>query len=272
MDTSSPSLSASDQGPANPAATPTCEAFAVKIGYIWLMVLAPVAGFVIGLVSLTAAPNAGVLALALALLAIGYLAWRRGYRAVRLELRPESLHIQPAAAGQPAQELPLARIANYLRPQEAYYQILELQLHGGTQLRFGKRLREPTAGLLSLDDWTEALVSRLELARPAVAPGAAASVPGTAALASGLAAERPRIFARTTFGKVLAGLAIVWMLLALLVLLDPSQPGPAAWVFVVPSLYMGYYFRARGSLKGIKVQTKFLTGIQADRDNWNDND
>ncbi|WP_151087826.1 hypothetical protein [Hymenobacter baengnokdamensis] len=258
METSSPSLSAPDREPANPVAPPTCEAFAVKLGYIWLMVLAPVAGFVIGLVSLASGFSAGVVALAVALLAVGYLAWRRGYRAVRLELRPESLYIQPAA-GQPAQELPLARIANYLRPQEAYYQILELQLHGGTQLRFGKRLRQPTAGLLSLDDWTEALVSRLELARPAAVP-------------SGLAAERPRIFARTTFGKVLAGLAVVWVLLALLVLLDPSQPGPAAWVFMVPSLYMGYYFRARGSLKGIKVQTKFLTGIQADRDNWNDND
>ncbi|GAA4496133.1 hypothetical protein GCM10023172_08830 [Hymenobacter ginsengisoli] len=87
-----------------------------------------------------------------------------------------------------------------------------------------------------------------------------------------MAADRPRIFARTTFGKILAGLAIVWLLLALLVLLDPSQPGPGGWVFLVPGLYLGYYFRARGSLKNLKVETKFLTGVQAERDNWKDND
>ncbi|MBO2032543.1 hypothetical protein J4D99_14190 [Siccationidurans ginsengisoli] len=89
----------------------------MKIGYIWVMVLAPVSGFVIGLVCLSEGFSVGLLALAVALLALGYLAWRQGYRAVRLELRPESLYIQPVDSGHPAKELPLSRIANYLRPR-----------------------------------------------------------------------------------------------------------------------------------------------------------
>jgi hypothetical protein len=246
---------------AGPAAGPACEAFRVKLGYIWLMILAPMAGLVIGLIAILDQPRLPVLVLAAGLLALGYWAWRRGYQAVRLELRPQVLHMQPLAPGQPAQEIPLASIANYLRPQEAYYQILELQLHGSAPLRLSKRLRPPAAGLLSLDDWTETLISSLEQVRPAVAaPGVAA-----APVASGLAAERPRIFARTTFGKVLAGLAGVWLVLAGLARLGGAQmPGA---VFLAPALYLGYYFRARGVLK---THTTFVTGIEADREQWRD--
>ena len=256
-----PVASSAAPHPTREPAGPTCEAFAVSIGYIWLMVLAAAAGLVIALVSLTSAPSLPVLALAAALVALGYLAWRRGYRAVRLELRPGGLRSQPLAPGQPAQEVPLAHIANYLRPSETYYQVLELQLHGGSRLRYGKRLRTPGPGLLTLDDWTEALATRLEAARPAPATAAGA-------LASGLAAARPRILARTAVGKVLAGVAIVWLLLAGVVLLDPSQHVPG-WVFMAPGLYMTYFFRARGALK---VQTQVSIGRKANEDDDQDDD
>ncbi|MFD1469138.1 hypothetical protein ACFQ48_12965 [Hymenobacter caeli] len=245
--------------PPAPPAGPTCEAFAVKVGYIWLMVLAPVAGLVLALLNLTAAPSAQGLVPAAALLALGYWAWQRGYRAVQLELRPDALRVRPAAPGRPAQDVPLPRIANYLRPQESYYQILELTLHGG-RLRFSKRLRTPAAGLLTLDDWAEALAARLEEARPAAA-GALAAADGPA---RGLAAARPRVLARTAFGKVLAGVATVWALLAAVALLGPGPRVPG-WVFMVPALYLGYFVRARGGAKPGVPPPQVLAGSKADR-------
>ena len=255
-----------DYPPTAAASVPTCEAAIVKTGYIWLMVLLPTAGLVLAAVNLADHPSLAVLALAAVLVALGYWAWRRGYNFVQLALLPGALRIRPQAAGQPVEDIPLARIANYLRPQETYYQVLELQLHSGASLRFSKRLRSP-AGLLTLDAWAEQLAQRLEQTRPVAVPGevnGAAVAPGSA---GGLLATPPRVFARTTFGKVLAGLAGAWLLLALLTLLGPGHV-PSA-VFVVPSLYLGYYFRARGVLK---IETKVLTGIEADRDNWKHND
>ncbi|QKG55712.1 hypothetical protein GKZ68_03075 [Hymenobacter sp. BRD128] len=239
------------------SASPTTEAFAVRIGHIWLMVLALTAGLVIGLLSVFAGASALGLLLALGLLATGYWAWRRGYQAVQLVLTPECLRVLPPAPGAPVEDIPLSRIANYLRPREAYYQILELQLHGGGRRRFGKRMRKPAAGLLTLDDWTEALVTRLEQARPVAAAPDAAAAP----VASGLVAERPRIFARTTFGKILAGLAGVWLVLVGLAALGGAHL--AAGIFLAPIMYLGYYFRARGVLK---VTTYAYTGANARRD------
>ncbi|MDO7852045.1 hypothetical protein [Hymenobacter convexus] len=248
------------------AAGPACEAFAVRVGYVWLMVLASVGGFVTALVNLLTQPRLPVLGLAAALLAVGYVAWQRGYRAVRLELGPRSLHVQPVAPGQPAEEVPLPRIANYLRPLESAYQILELQLHGGGRLKFGKRLRTPGAGLLALDDWTEALAARLEEARPVFAGAPVAAVhsssPAASGMASGLVAEPPRTLARTRLGKVLAGLAIVWLLLAGMVLLDPSQH-VATWVFLAPVMYLAYFLQARGI---IKARTNVTTSRKSDED------
>ncbi|MDO7845842.1 hypothetical protein Q5H92_05700 [Hymenobacter sp. M29] len=235
------------------ATGPACEAFAVRVGYFWLMVLASVAGLITGLINLVTQPSPPVLVLAAALLAVGYLAWQRGYRAVQLELGPRSLRIQPVALGQPAEELPLPRIANYLRPMESAYQILELQLHGGATLKFGKRMRNPGAGLLTLDAWTEVLAARLEESRPAFAsiPVAAtlSAAPAAAnSLDSGLVAEPPRTLGRSVLGKVLAGVAIVWLLLAGLVLFDPSQH-VATWVFLAPVMYLAYFLQSRSTLK-----------------------
>lgn len=243
---------------AGPATTPTCEASIVNIGYIWLLVLLPTAGLALWLVSLVGQPNALVLAVAAALVASGYWAWRRAYQFVRLELLPGTLRIQFQNPAQPSQDIPLDSIANYLRPQETYYRVLELQLHGGRRLHLSKRLRSP-AGLLSLDAWIEVLAERLEQARPVAAPGVAAGV--GAAAASGLLATPPRVFARTMPGKILAGLAVAWLLLALFTLLGPT-PWPAA-MFVLPSLYLGYYARAKGALK---IETKRYTGVEASRD------
>lgn len=238
-------------------ASPTTEVFAVCIGYIWLMALAPVAGLVICLLSAFAKGSALGFLLGLALLPVGYWAWRRGYRAVRLVLAPEHLRVLPVAPGQPAQDILLSSIAGYLRPQESYYQILCLMLHGGAELNFSKRLRTPPAGTLAFDDWATVLASRLEQARPAAA---AAEAP-TPAPASGLVPGAARVFARTAFGKILAGLAITWLLLAGLAALGGAHLGVG--MLMAPVLYLGYYFRARGVLK---VTTYAYTGTNTTRD------
>lgn len=227
-------------------ASPATEAFAVRIGYIWLMALAPVAGLVICLLSAFAEGSALGFLLGLALLPVGYWAWRRGYRAVRLVLAPEHLRVLPVAPGQPAQDIPLSSIAGYLRPQESYYQILCLMLHGGGELNISKRLRTPPAGTLAFDDWATVLASRLEQARPAAA---AAEAP-TPAPASGLVPGAARVFARTAFGKILAGLAA----------LGGAHLGVG--MLMAPVLYLGYYFRARGALK---VTTYAYTGANTTR-------